>query len=405
MNPDGTVITDPNQMVQALGLNTTVTPEDGQLPSEINGVDPNFRMPQIWKSMLGIDLKLPTSFPLTLTFEGMFNKTLWGVRLVDWNLKYDMIANAGDNVRFDGPDKRVNYRLLVDGDGNSNYTYGSHSAYVLTNSKEGYGYIFNAGINATPFKNFDLSASYTRTESKEISGMPGSAASSAYSGLYSIDGPTFVGLQRSQYVIPDKITAYASYMFPALFDGDGVRISLFYTAFSAGAYSYIYSNDMNGDGLSTDLMYIPNDVNDLLWASEADKAAFKTFMDNDPYLSTHKGQYAEAYAGRSPWAHYLDARIAKTFKKTIGKTTHNFELSVNIDNLLNMFNSSWGLYKYSCYGNANAITPLKVDHFEGNTPVFSMNKVNGEYPTETYTETYINSNQCWSLMFGLKYSF
>ena len=245
---DGVITNDVNQMVNILGLNTTVTPEDGQLSGDINGVDPNFRMPQIWKSMLGFDWDVPVSFPLTFTVEGMFNKTLWGVRLIDWNLKYDMIANAGDDVRFDGPDNRVNYRLLDE------YTYGDHSAYVLTNSREGYGYTINAAINATPFKNFNLSAAYTHTESKEISGMPGSAATSAYSGLYAVDGPSFVGIQRSQYVIPDKVTASVGYMFPSLFDGDGVRINLFYTAFSAGAYSYIYSNDLNGDGLSTDLM-------------------------------------------------------------------------------------------------------------------------------------------------------
>ena len=398
--PDGTYITNVDEMVAALGLNTTVTPEDGTLPGTINGVDPNFRMPQIWKSMLGFDFEIPASFPLTLTLEGMFNKTIWGVRLVDWNLKYDMIANAGDEARFDGPDNRVNYKLL------SGYTYGSSNAYVLTNTREGYGYTINAAISASPFKNFDISAAYTHTESKEISGMPGSDAKSAYQGLYSIDGPTFLNLQRSQYVIPDKVTASVGYMLPSLFDGDGVRINLFYTAYSAGAFSYIYSNDLNGDGLKTDLMYIPNDVNDLLWVSEADKEAFKTFMDNDPYLSTHKGQYAEAYAGRSPWMHLLDMRIAKTFKKTIGNTTHCFELSANFDNVLNMLNSSWGLYKLGCFGNTYTVSPLKVDHVENNTPVFSMNKdIDGEYPTHTYTQTYINTNQCWSLMLGLKYSF
>lgn len=404
-NADGTYVVNVNEMIDRLGLNTTVTEDDGQLSGDINGVDPNFRMPQIWKSMIGIDWDVPVSFPLTFTVEGMYNKTIYGVRLVDWNLKYDMIAEAGDEYRFDGPDNRINYNLFVDEEGNSNYKYGSHNAYVLTNSREGYGYIYNLAIDATPFKNFNIKAAYTHTESKEISGMPGSAASSAYSGLYSIDGPTFVGLQRSQYVIPDKVTASVGYMFPALFDGDGIRVNLFYTAYSAGAYSYIYSNDLNGDGIKTDLLYIPNDVNELQWASTEDMEAFKVFMENDPYLSTHKGQYAEAYAGRSPWRHLLDARVAKTFKKTVGNTTHNFELSVNCNNLLNMINSSWGLYKYGCYGNANTISPLKVDHIEDNTPVFSMNKVNGEYPTETFTNTYLNTDQCWSLMFGLKYSF
>ena len=411
IKPDGTYITNVDEMISTLNLNTTVTPENGNLAgigTSFNGVDPNFRMPQIWKSMLGIDWNVPVSFPLTLTLEGMFNKTLWGVRLVDWNLKYDMIANAGDDVRFNGPDNRVNYNLLVDEEGNSNYKYGSQNVYVLTNSREGYGYTINASVNAKPCKNLDLYAAYTHTESKEISGMPGSAATSAYSGLYSIDGPTFVGLQRSQYVIPDKVTASVGYMFPSLFDGDGVRINLFYTAFSAGGNSYFYSNDMNGDGIATDLMYIPNSANDLLWVSDDDKAAFQALLDSDPYLSTHKGQYAEAYAARSPWAHLLDMRIAKTFKKTIGNTTHNFELSANFDNVLNMLNSSWGLYTYSCYGSIgnNAVTPLTLDHIENNTPVFSMYKVNGEYPTSIYTRNdKVNYGQCWSLVFGLKYSF
>ena len=407
VKPDGTYITDVNEMLTALGLNTTVTPEDGRLSGDINGVDPNFRMPQIWKSMIGVDWDLPVSFPMTLTVEGMFNKTIYGVRLIDWNLKQDVIANAGADCRFDGPDNRINYGLLPE------YTYGDHPAYVLTNTREGYGYIFNAAVNATPFKNFNVSAAYTHTESKEISGMPGSAASSAYSNLYSIDGPSFVGVQRSQYVIPDKVTAsigytVPAYSFPKFFNGEGVKINLFYTAFSGGAFSYVYSNDMNGDGMAADLMYIPNDVNELQWASPEDAAAFKTFMDNDPYLSTHKGGYAEAYAGRSPWVHFLDMRIAKNFKKAFGKTTHNLELSVNFDNMLNMINSSWGVYKYGCYATTDAIAPLKMERIENNKPVYSMVKLkSGEYPTDTFTlyEAKTATKQCWSVLLGLKYSF
>ncbi len=46
---------------------------------------------------------------------------------------------------------------------------------------------------------------YTYTESKEISGMPGSNAASAYTGLMEIDGPHLPPiLQRSQYVVPSN---------------------------------------------------------------------------------------------------------------------------------------------------------------------------------------------------------
>lgn len=94
-------------------------------------------------------------------------------------------------------------------------------------------------------------------------------------------------------------------------------------------------------------------------------------------------------------------RIVKTFKKTIGKTTHCFELSVNCDNRLIHHGFSTSI----AYGYTDAIASLKVDHIENITPVFSMNKVDGEYPTHTFTNTHTNTDQCWSLMFGLKYSF
>lgn len=409
---NGNLITDVDAMIEALGINTTVTPEDGQLPSSISGVDPNFKMPQVWKTSLALDYNLPISFPMTLSLEAMFNKTIYGVRLVDWNLNSDLITEAGAANRFNGPDTRVKYSSF------ESYAYGSKSAYVLTNSREGYGYTLNFSVNTTPIKNMNIMAAYTHTESKEISGMIGSSATSAYSALYSVDGPTFVDLQRSFYVVPDKVTANFSYMVPwEVFHGNGLKLGLYFTSYSAGGYSYVYSNDMNGDGIATDLMYIPNSIDEINFASQADADAFGAFLEQDNYLSSHKGEYAEAYAGRSPWISYLDLRISEDFSVKIGKRVHNLELSMNVDNFLNIFNSKWGVYKYGCYGSTSTIAPLKYEGVnDNNEPIYSMNKVTvgedaegnaiKEYPTETFNKYYTGSTgQCWSILFGLKYSF
>ena len=64
-----------------------ISPEKGALQSTVNGVDPNFKMPQIWKTSLGIDWQIPVGFPLTLTLEGTFNKTINGTQVVNWNTK------------------------------------------------------------------------------------------------------------------------------------------------------------------------------------------------------------------------------------------------------------------------------------------------------------------------------
>ena len=390
----GHLVTDNAEYIKLLGLNTTVTPEQGQIgnKSDINAVDSDFHMPQIWKSSLAVDYTVPVSFPLVLTAEGMFNKTIWGTRLMNWNIDESKLTE-----HFEGPDQRIKYP--------ASYTYGSNNAYVLTNTNKGYGYIFNFTVKATPAKNLNLTASYTHTESKEISGMPGSAASSAYTGLSSVDGPNFLTVARSQYVVPDKLSFNASYYL----ESQGLHFNLFYTGSSAYGNSFTYSNDMNGDGMAYDLMYIPATADEINFKTEADRDAFWTFLQQDKYLSSHKGQYAEANAARSPWVHRFDLSIAKDFTFNIGSTKHNFQVSASIDNIGNMINSSWGVHKLDCYSkgsNAGTISPLKYEGVDANNkPIFSMNKVDGAYPTETYTKYLNKTYECWQVLLGIKYFF
>ena len=389
----GKIVTDNQRYIEILGLNTTVTPEQGKIgKDDINAVDPEFRMPQIWKSSLAFDWTLPVSFPLVMSAEAMFNKTIWGTRLVNWNINESVLTE-----RFNGPDNR----LVYTGD----YKYGTNNAYVLTNTNKGYGYIFNYTLKASPVRNLDLTASYTFTESKEISGMPGSAASSAYQGLASVDGPNFLTLQRSQYVVPHKVSVNASYFI----EPQGLHLNLYYTGSSAYGNSYTYSNDFNGDGLAQDLIYIPASKDELKFKTDADRDAFWTYLQQDRYLSSHKGQYAEANAARSPWIHRFDLSVAKDFVFHIGSTKHNIQVSASIDNIGNMFNSSWGVHPLDVYSkgsNAGSISPLKYEGLnEANIPVFSMNKVDGAYPTETYTKYLKNTSECWHVLLGIKYFF
>ena len=60
---------------------TSITPETAPAPSEVAGVDYHFKMPQVWKSSLAVDYSFPTPFPLTISAEYIFNKTINGVML------------------------------------------------------------------------------------------------------------------------------------------------------------------------------------------------------------------------------------------------------------------------------------------------------------------------------------
>ncbi len=410
-NPDGTVssrdsrldllqgglITDVDKMISTLGFQTEVTPEDGSIPSSVAGVDPDFKMPQVWKTAVAVDYQIPVTFPLAVTAEGIFTKNINAVRQENY-----LVKNPTDGWEtFAGPDNRYIYSDYL----YSPSTEGVRDACMLTNTNKGYGYTFNLTVNAEPINDMNIMLAYTHTEMKEVSGMPGSYANSAWNGVASVNGPNMADAQRSQYVTPNKVIGSLTYRFghDASKIMRGTTISLFYSGYSPYDYSFTYSNDMNDDGVNADLIYIPKAKGDIQFVSTADEDAFFAFMEQDNYLKNHKGEYAEAYAARAPWVNKFDLRILHDFTMKVGNTAHTLQLSADVLNVGNMINSEWGVNKNMAASNYGSI--LKYEGKDtNNVPSFSMVKVNGEYPTETYS-TYENYSQCWQLQVGLRYMF
>jgi hypothetical protein len=388
----GGMLTNVDEMISRLGFQTEVTPDMGSKPSSIAGVDPNFKMPQVWKTALGVDYNVPVSFPLSVSAEGTFTKNINAVTQVNYAVKdpeESWTTFAGSDNRYIYPTDRF-------------HVAGTTDACVLTNTSKGYGYTFNLTLKAEPVNNLNLMAAYTHTEMKEISGMPGSNANSAWVNIYSVNGPNHSDIQRSQYVIPNQVIGSISYTLPDR-DYKATTISLFYRGYTPYGDSFLYSTDMNEDGVTGDLMYIPKAKGDIKFTTPADEDAFFAFMEQDSYLKKHKGEYAEAYSSRAPWVHKFDLRILQDFKVKIGKTKHAFQLSFDVLNVGNMLNSEWGVNKNMAASNYGKV--LKYDGKDANNvPSFSMVKVSGEYPTKTY-DTYLNYGQCWSLQVGLRYIF
>ncbi|MBQ8008527.1 MAG: TonB-dependent receptor [Bacteroidaceae bacterium] len=395
----GGMVTDVNQMISMLGAPTTISPSDGTVPSAINGVDHSFKMPQVWKTSIAVDYQLPTSFPLSVTGEFNYTKNINAVRLLDWNIMDD----TSSWERFAGADNRLIYPA-------SGYTYGKTPAYMLTNTSKGYGWTANFTVNATPIENLNIMASYTHTVMKEVSGMPGSNASSAWSGLYTIDGPNRAKVQNSQYVIPDRIIASVSYTYHK------DHFSLFYTGYSPYGNSYYYNGDMNGDGIGSDLMYIPKNDSEIVFVDKYDKdgnlttsatqdrADFWKFVEQDSYLKNHKGEYAEAYSARAPWVHKFDFRWAHDFTLNIGSTKHLLQISADVENIGNLINSTWGVAKSMTPANNGAILKYEGKN-ESNQPTFSLYRdAKGEAPTKTW-EYNRAWGQAWRIQFGVKYYF
>ena len=208
---------------------------------------------------------------------------------------------------------------------------------------------------------------------------------------------------NSQYVTPDRVVASITHN-----DKGGNHYSFIYEAWRGGYnYSFMMANDMNGDGYNYDALYIPTDeqvaAKEFRFVSQDDQTRFMDYVHNNSYLSSHQGQYAEAYSLYSPWVHRLDFSYKHDFTLKIGNTVNTLQLSFDIKNILNLFNSSWGVSKYL----NPEITDARILKYEGvdadgyatfSTPA----AVNGNLQTWV---PYHSLGQCWYASIGIKYLF
>ena len=392
----------------------TITPEDGQAGTTINAVNPDFKMPQVWKTSVAVDYVIPVSFPLTATAELIFNKTVNAVCISDWSLK-----DVGGFARLNGVDNRPlfqDYRYK-DAEGKA-----LPNAYVLDNTSKGYGWSFNLSLNAQPFEWMSVMAAYTHTVNREVTGMPGSDASSAFTYIPTVEGPNNVRLHNSQFVTPDRIVASMT-----IHDKASNHYSLIYETWRGGNNtSYLVVNDMNGDGYTYDAVYVPTEADvagnfdaagnwtgkgNFRFVSADDQQRFMDFVNNNDYLKDRKGDYAEAYSHYSPWVHRIDFSYKHDFKLNIGKTKHNLQVGFDMKNVLNFFNSSWGVSKianldYSTTP-SNGVQYSRILKYEGvdadGYATFSTpSSINGN---ASNWNSYHTLGQCWYASIGVKYFF
>ena len=380
-----------HEKLTSLGYPTTIRPEDGTVPSAIAAVDPNFKMPQVWKTSLAVDYSFPTAFPFSATVEGIFNKTVNGVSISDWS-----IPSVGGFARFNGVDNRPIY---PDG-----YRTGT-KAFVLENTSRGYGWSANITLNAQPTKWLNMMAAYTHTVAKDVTGMPGSNAESAFTYVPTVEGPNHIKLHNSQYNTPDRLIASLTAS-----DKCGNHYSLIYEGWRGGAnYSFMTVNDINGDGYNYDAIYVPTDGevanNEFRFVSADDQTRFMDYVHSNSYLKNRQGKYAEAYSVYSPWVHRVDFSYKHDFVVNVGETKNKLQLSFDIKNVMNLFNNKWGVAKYLNpeIGSREA----RILRYEGvdadGVATFSTpDAIHGD--TKTFTPSY-TLGQCWYASIGIKYVF
>ena len=243
----------------------------------------------------------------------------------------------------------------------------------------------------------------------DVTGNPGSQATSVWNSNPNSKTANTLESAYSGFAVPHRIVGSISYR-KEYFKHTATTISLFYEGANAEVFSYTYSSDLNGDGNGFDLMYIPRNSSEIIFLSTTINGVtyspaqqweiFNTFIENDPYLRKHRGNYAERNGAKLPFYHKLDAKLLQDFFVNVGNRRHTLQFSVDVLNLPNLINKEWGIRKATV--SRNPLAPAGAD--ANGVPQFRLNGVNNQ-PVSYSFQDVISTTSTWGLQLGLRYIF
>ncbi|MEO9078503.1 MAG: Oar protein, partial [Rhodanobacter sp.] len=372
----------------------------------VDTISSNFKLPTVWKATLALDRELPwwnmvasAQYQHIQVRDGIFYQAInLGVptgTLPDGRLQYWAIPGAA-------PKAKGNYAQYGD---NVNF---SNASTLLTNTGKGKSDSFTLSLSKPLSTNFFGNASFTLSHATEVNSGGSSQAFSNYQYVPRVN-PNLDETGISAYNIPRSLKLSLTWQHN--FFGDyKTQVSAFYVGHDGLPYSWVYSGDTNGDGISYyDLAYIPK-ANDPLVsygkASDQTIQQFNDYLAHDSYLKNHRGEIAGRNAAHLPWSNQLDMSFVQEvpgfFKGNKG------ELRFDVYNFLNLVNKNWGQVPYVQYQTRNLagyngvvdgqyVYTLPTDK-NGNyqpTPVGIYES--GQNPTRVVSR--------WSTMITLRYTF
>lgn len=240
---------------------------------------------------------------------------------------------------------------------------------------------------------------------------PGTSSTAYSSYQYRAwQNPNDAELATSNYSIPYRLLASLNWQHK--FFGDyTTSISAVYDGHSGAPYSWIFGNDVNGDAVSRDLVYIPSSASDVQWATKVTDAMKQQFMDyinSDSYLNDHKGAVAQRNGARAPWVSQVDLSFRQEIPGLFKGGKGEFRLDVY--NFTNMLNKRWGVEKRADFpltrtladsAGVDPVTGQYIYDISG-----SKYQQDGAYrPASLKPNESINPSQRWSVLATVRYTF
>lgn len=357
--------------------------------TQVDLVDNNFKMPQIWRSNLALDYTTANLWKFTV--EGMYTKVIN-------DLKFQQI-NYVDNPIYYVYDTKHQQPIYSGAKINPLYT----NAYLLSNTNQGYRYSLTAQVSKTFDFGFNFTAAYTYGRSKDITNGIRNSMESNWQLNQSLS-PNNPGLAYSNFDVPHRFVATANYRVDWHKANKNIStFSLFYSAASGVPYSYgLVNTTFDGTGQSQSLVYIPTRADlSKFFADATQAAAFDNYVEADKYLRTRRGDFTERNGGRTPWNTQLDFRFTHDLNMSVNGKTHTLTFTFDIVNLTNLLNSNWGKSYFSpnTFNSMSSIgLKVAVPPTVGAYPLYTWSNPGLPYSVDLFSSRY-------QMQAGLRYTF
>ena len=382
-------------------------PSTPTLPStfDLALTDPNYKFPQVWKTNLAIDQRLPF-FGLIGSVEYLYNKTLNAVHYYEANLQNPVgtLGSVDNRPRFGGTDATVRV--------NNNVS----RAAVLTNRNGAFHESLTLKLEKPVQKGLWGSLAWTTANSKDFMSA-GSIASGSWQSALSVNGNNDLGLSLSDGFAKNRFVGLLGYRIEyGKGLGGATTFTLGYVGQQSNPFSYIVAGDLNGDRVNNnDLVFVPQKGSDIRFASftsggktfteSEQQSAFDAFIEQDSYLSTRRGQYAERNGGLLPYLHRFDLSVVQDVFVKIGGKKNSFQIRADILNFGNMVDNTFGVSQ-----RATAPQLLNfVSRDASNVPTYRLQTqrlIDGSTVLARDSYQYNSSVfDVWSAQLGIRYTF
>jgi hypothetical protein len=321
--------------------------------------DPNFKFPQLWRSNLAVDQRLP--WGIVATAEAIYNRDVNGIYYINANL-------ARPQTQFTGPDKRNRWLTScpTSAGGSGNCTRINNnvtSAVVLKNQSVGRAWNIGGSLEKRWQSGFYAKVAYDYGQSKNTVD-PGSIALGSWQNIAIVNDPNNPGLGFSFNSPGGRYFAAVSYG-RDWFKFGRTTLSAFFNAQTIANVSYLFAGDANGDGnTANDLIYIPKDKSEMNFQQYTQSArisggvtitpartftvqeqqdAWEAYITQDPYLSKHRGEYMKRNALFLPMVRRVDLQLTQDLHTLVGGRRNSLELRADFLNFGNFLNKNWGI--------------------------------------------------------------